>query len=124
MTKKILIVEDDESLGYMEGLMAESAGYDVYWLPDATNVVAEVRERKPDVIVMDVMMPMKSGLEAIKELRADPIARRVPVLFVSVVDLPKQFPEVLKRKSVSFLQKPFELDDLIAKIHSLLPETD
>lgn len=120
MAARILIVEDDESVGYIEQMMMESGGYDVWWLRDAKQVKEEARKRRPDVIIMDVMLPEKSGLDAVKELGEEDDLREIPVLFVSVVDLPFRYPQVLKGERVGFLRKPFEMEDLMKEIQRLL----
>jgi DNA-binding response OmpR family regulator len=119
MTKRILIVEDDESVGFLEEMIVEAAGYEVHLLRNAHEVKNELRKWKPDLIIMDVMMPKKSGIEAVKELGEDPDLREVPVLFVSVVNLPAQFPKALQRDNVAFLQKPFAMEDLMEQICNL-----
>jgi DNA-binding response OmpR family regulator len=123
MVGKILIFEDDESVGYLEQMMAEAEGYDVFWLQDAKRVKEEARNRQPDLIIMDVMLPEKSGLDALKELRAEEDLRDIPVLFVSVIDIPTRHPQVMRGQKVGFLHKPFEMEDLIAAIRRLAEAT-
>jgi len=119
MAAMVLIVEDDESVGYLEQMMVQAKGYDVRWLRDATEIKAEARRQRPAVIIMDVMLPEKSGLEALRELRGEPDLRHIPILFVSVLDLASQYPAMLRGERVGFLQKPFEFDDLMNEIERL-----
>jgi CheY-like chemotaxis protein len=80
----------------------------------------EINRDQPDIVIMDVMLPEKSGLEAVKELTADPGLRKIPILYVSVLDLPERYPHALRRDRVGFLQKPFEMQDLMDGIDRLL----
>jgi len=120
MGAKVLIVEDDASVGTIEQMMVEAGGYEVRWLRDASRLMEEIARDEPDLVIMDVMLPEKSGLDAVKELTAHPGLRNIPVLYVSVLDLPDRFPHALRRGRVGFLQKPFEMKDLIGGIERLL----
>jgi DNA-binding response OmpR family regulator len=120
MGAKILIIEDDASVGTLEQMMAEAGGYEVRWLRDANRLLEEIGRDFPDIIIMDVMLPEKSGLEAVKELSAHPRFRSIPILYVSVLDLADRYPHALRRDRVGFLQKPFEMEDLMRGIESLI----
>ncbi len=100
-------------------MLIGTAGYEVHWLRNATEVKNQARQLKPDVIIMDVMMPKKSGLEAVRELKADSELCNIPILFVSVLDLPAQHPQELSLSGAAFLQKPFETQDLLKEIRRL-----
>jgi len=119
MAAKVLIVEDDESVGSLEQMMAESHGDQVFRMRSGAGVLEELRDKRPDIIIMDVMMPKQSGLEAAQEVRKDPEFQDIPILFVSVLNLPEQFPEQLPSGPIAFLQKPFEMEDLLGEIDRL-----
>jgi len=120
MSAKVLIVEDDESVGFVEQMMVQGSGFEVRWLRDAGRLVEEMRSDRPDLVIMDVMLPEKSGFEAVRELGAHPDLRTIPVLYVSVIDLPERYPQALRREGIAFLQKPFEMEDLMGEIRRLL----
>lgn len=120
MSKMILIVEDDESIGHLEQMMAESHGHQVHWEQNPNNAQQRVKQIQPDIIIMDVMMPEKNGIDLARELRSKSESRDIPILFVSVINIPQMHPEALDLEKVTFLQKPFEMDDLLDQIEKML----
>lgn len=86
--KKILIVEDDPFISRVchDGL--EAAGFDTSVVLDGGKAVEEVRSEKPDLILLDLMLPTKSGFEVLNELKADETLRHIPVIVLTNLDEP------------------------------------
>lgn len=120
----ILIVEDDAAVGSMIDDYLVSAGYRTARAGDGREAVQQVSDSRPDLIVMDLMMPRLTGGEAARELRDDPLTTNIPILGISAVADVTSIAELLPIDSV--LSKPFDLDDLLAAIQGLLtgPEGD
>jgi CheY-like chemotaxis protein len=106
----ILIVEDDPAVGGMIEDYLGSAGYTTARASDGQEAIGLVRELRPDVIVMDLMMPRLTGGEAARELRDDPLTTRIPIIAISAVADVTSIAELLPLDDV--LPKPFDLDDL------------
>jgi DNA-binding response OmpR family regulator len=119
MPGKVLIVEDDEYVGYVEQLMVEGNGYQAAWIRDGKSAKETARAERPDVIVMDVMLPGKDGFETADEIRAEPDLCEIPILFVSVLDRPVRDREAFHCAPVAYLRKPFEMEDFIGRIRDL-----
>ena len=124
MPAKILIVEDDESVGSIDELILKANGYFVDWILDAKNIIPEVLAYKPDLIIMDVMLPGKSGFEASRELEQNSDTSEIPILFVSVINIPDRFPNMLRGDHVRFLQKPYEIDDFLGIIRQMISKSN
>lgn len=82
MTKKILIVEDEPSLSKILRKKVEHLGYYVSSAADGRAALAKVKSGKPDLIVLDIMVPKKNGIEVLRELRAN-LGNNVPVIVLS-----------------------------------------
>lgn len=115
---KLLVADDSETVLLMLQRRLEMAGYDVETASDGQQVTdALERGAEPDLILLDAMMPRKSGLDALRELRAD--GHEMPVLMISA-HLDAQEPERMKSLGASgCVPKPFEWEELIGRIEAL-----
>lgn len=114
---RILLVEDDSMLGKAtaEGL---KTAYAVDWCESAEDAQAALKATPYDLIVLDIGLPEKSGLELLKELRAANDSR--PVLFLTARDAVHHRVEGLNAGADDYLVKPFDLDELIARAGALM----
>ncbi|MEO6846593.1 MAG: response regulator transcription factor [Chthoniobacterales bacterium] len=119
--KKILIVEDDAHirLGLVEALQNES--YEVYESPDGSQVIAKIHELKPDLVILDVMLPGKSGFDICRELRA--AKNTVPILMLTAKGQEVDKVVGLELGADDYVTKPFGLRELLARVHALLRRT-
>ena len=86
MTKKyVLIVDDDPDLVETVGMMLESKGYEVGKAYDGVEGEESIKERRPDLLVLDVMMPRKDGYKLCAELKADNKTRDIPIILLTAV---------------------------------------
>jgi CheY-like chemotaxis protein len=102
----ILIVDDEACLcELMAEILVEH--FVVITASNGKEALALVQKYKPDVIISDVMMPLMSGLELLKALRADPMSRHIPVILLSAAVSGLNIPE-----ANAFIQKPFNIENL------------
>ena len=80
---KVIIIDDDHDLSDLTRTILVHSGYQVMIFHEAESALVELHKRKPDLILMDVMLPGMSGAEAIKELKKDPQLKDVPVIFLT-----------------------------------------
>ena len=80
---KILIIDDDEDLAQLTKTALMTKGYQASILHSAVNIIEEIKARKPDLILMDIVMPGISGPEAVRNLKADPHLKHIPVIFLT-----------------------------------------
>lgn len=118
MTHTVLIAEDDRAIrdSLARALMLE--GYRVRVAADGTQTLAVLAEQRPDVLVLDVMMPEPDGLEVCRRLRA--AGDRTPVLMLTArVEVPDRIAG-LDAGADDYLVKPFDVDELFARLRALL----
>lgn len=115
--KTILVVDDEfDMTGTLKAIL-EGEGYRVETCPDGREALACLRASKPDLVLMDVMMPFMSGFEVLQAMRQTPGLDEVPVVLMSSVGLGVRREDYQWQ---SFLSKPFSLDTLIQTVGTLL----
>ena len=114
----ILIVEDDQALRDGLALNLRLEGYEILTASDGNEGVRMAFENRPDLIVLDIMMPGLTGLDILEELRDQ--GERVPVLILSARDTTLNKVEGLKLGADDYLTKPFDLPELLARIEVML----
>lgn len=115
---KILYVEDEPFLGRIVKESLESRDFEVVMITDGKDAVTHFKISKPDICVLDIMLPSKDGYTIAQEIRK--INPSVPMIFVTAKT---QTEDLLKGFEVGgndFLRKPFSMEELIARIHNLL----
>lgn len=116
----ILIVDDEFGLAEMAGELLSSFGYSVTTAINGKLALASLNQVRPDVILLDVMMPIMSGPEVLRTLKADENYRDIPVIMMSAADR-HLITEELTPHIAGFLQKPFAFDELMKMLRSVLP---
>lgn len=122
LKKKILIVDDDQ---FMRELLIEKLsglGYDVYSVSESILALTTIKENKPDLILLDILLPGLSGLETLNVLRADDQSLKIPVILISRLDEPELIRTAKRLGADDYLVKPFTAEVLIEKIKKLLGE--
>ena len=108
---RILVIDDDQSIRELVNLHLKNAGYEVQLAEDAIDAGKAVLEAPPALILIDVNMPYMNGYEFAEALKADPVTRDIPLVFVTVDD------EVAIRSralgAVAYLRKPLRADRLL-----------
>ncbi|MEK7209206.1 MAG: response regulator [Patescibacteria group bacterium] len=119
--KTVLIVEDDEFLRSLTAKRIEKEGYGVEVAVDGENAITVLETLKPDLILLDLLLPGKDGFEVLKKIRSNEAVKAVPVIIFSNLG---QKEDIEKAKSLGvddFLIKAnFTLDDVVAKINKLI----
>ena len=109
---RILIVEDEESFSDPLSYLLEKEGFEVAVAADGNEALAAVRSHQPDAVVMDVMMPILSGMQTLEEMRKTPGLDGVPVILMSETSPRASTP----RHWQAFLKKPFRLEQLLEAV--------
>ena len=118
--KQILLVDDEPVLRSVLRQFLEFSGFEVVEAGDGAGALALARQRRPDIVLTDLLMPQKDGLDFCREMRTDPDLFDVPVLFVSarIADVAQR--AEIDRVGNGFVVKPFEPDHLLRVIDTLL----
>ena len=117
---RILVVDDEpEILDLVEAMLA-SSGYEVFLASGGEEALRLARERKPDLILLDLIMPGLSGFEVCARVKTDPQTGGIPVLFVTALTQISDKERALAAGGDDFLVKPFERAVLLARVEALL----
>lgn len=112
-TKRVLVVDDDASVRRLAGYLLGSAGYDVTTARDGQEALAAVSAERPDVIVLDLNMPVMDGYTFVREMGTE---GRPHILILSAQEAERARQELGVDAS---LRKPFRPDDLVQKVEAL-----
>ncbi|QGJ69980.1 Two-component system alkaline phosphatase synthesis response regulator PhoP [Planctomycetales bacterium 10988] len=116
----ILIVEDERSLVDILTYNLEKEGFEVISATDGQQGLQRARSRMPDLILLDLMLPVMEGLEVCRQLRADPSTQQLPILMLTAKT--EEIDEVVgfRMGADDYVAKPFKVKPLIQRIKSLL----
>mgnify|MGYP001615612489 CR=1 FL=1 len=118
--QRILVVDDEPSIAKVLRKQLEVAGFDVTIAADGEDGLTKARELRPDLIVLDVMLPKRNGHEVCSALKQDEQYRRIPILMLTAKAQRQDQQEALQRGAEAYLAKPFQLDELLAKVRELI----
>jgi len=117
-------VEDDEMNRDMLMRRLQRRGYEVVAAVDGGEAVALTRQRLPDLVLMDISLPVKDGYQATRELRADPAVQHIPIIALTAHALAEDQAKALAAGCNDYDTKPIELPRLLQKIAALLGGAD
>jgi len=118
VAKKILIVEDEQDLVILLTKRLMKEGYDVDWVSHGSVAASKVRDHRPDLMILDLMLPGKDGLTVLREVRE--IQPELPVLVMTGMQNPAYKKQVLETGVQGYFQKPYESQDVMATIRKIL----
>ena len=120
MSAKILVVDDDPTIVQMLKAGLEDEGYAVIEGFDGAMALQLAIARRPDLLIMDVNMPMTSGLRALEFMRQNSQTTEIPVLFLTGAASSTVYPSVENDSRVTFIKKPVDLEELFSLVRQLL----
>lgn len=117
--KQILVVDDEEDIRISVKQVLEDEGYKVILAKNGAECVRKVKVNKPDLIILDILMPGLKTKEIIKKLNG--IKSKIPIIFLTVVRLSENIKaELIKGNMVDYIEKPFTNKDLLKRIKKAL----
>jgi len=116
----VLVVEDDPVILQLLEVNFEMEGFTVITAADGAEGLDRARSGKPDIIVSDIMMPNVSGLDMVRELRADSQTEAIPVILLSAKAQTTDLKAGREAGADAYVTKPFEPLDLVDKVNALL----
>jgi two-component system cell cycle response regulator DivK len=120
MTKRILMVEDTEDNRQIIRDLMESVGYDLIEAEDGAAAVAMATEHRPDLILMDIQLPVMDGYEASRRIKANPELRHIPIIAVTSYALAGDETKTKAAGCDGYVAKPFSPRQLLAKMNEFL----
>jgi len=119
----VLIADDDPLLRALLEHKFAAAGYRVSAVADGEAVLRALPDARPDLIVLDAMMPVMDGFETLRRLRFDPAAAGVPVIMLTALRQEAAVLDALELGAADYLSKPFIPDELLARARRVLPSS-
>jgi len=118
---RILLAEDDEAMARIAILsLAKKGGHEVLHARNGEEAVAMARSEKPDMVLMDMLMPRVDGLEACRRIKADGATAGIPIIFLTAGST-KTFDEAMKEAGgAGIIRKPFQPAELSARVEEIL----
>ena len=120
MSKKILAVDDEESIRNLVAVTLRNRGFDVETANDGVQAIDKAALWRPDLIILDVMMPNMNGWEARKKLRENPATEHIPIIILSAVGEFESQLAGMQSENDDYLTKPFAPAELGALVEGML----
>lgn len=117
---KILIVEDEESLLKLESILLSSKGYNVTGVMDGKSALEEVRLNRPDLVILDIMLPEMDGFEVCRQIKENPDTRHIPVVMLTAKKNSQDFARGQQVGSDAYITKPFKSSKVLDTVQELL----
>ena len=112
--KTVLLVEDQKFIRNIVALNLKKLGYEVYEAEDGAQGYKLANEKRPDIILSDLMMPVMNGFEMLKQLKSNDDLRKIPVIILSAMQQKEQILEAINLGAMDYITKPFKIE--IAKM--------
>ncbi|RVQ69385.1 response regulator [Croceicoccus ponticola] len=116
----ILVADDDDVLAEIVRQRLTAVGHEVTAVEDGEQLLEQVRYRMPDAILLDAMMPVRSGIETLIALKSDPVHSEIPIIMMTARRNQADVLAALKAGASDYVTKPFSPEDLALRIEGLL----
>ena len=118
--KKVLVVDDQPQIVRLIQLHLDREGFQVLTAADGEEALERVHEERPDLVILDVIMPKKDGFEVLRTIKATPELERTPVIMLTVKTQSADIVEGLREGAELYLPKPFHPRELVALVKRVL----
>jgi len=121
MSKLIIFVEDEPALQKVLGATLEQSGYEVKSAFDGQSGLALIKQFKPAMVLLDLILPKKDGFEVLQEIKNDPETKDIPVIVLTNLESPHDVEKAIKLGATTYLVKAnYELHEVMEKIKELV----
>ncbi len=120
--KKILFVEDEQSLGLIVKESLETRGFEVEYCQDGKSGLKSFKEFKPDICLLDIMMPVKDGFTLAQEIRKTD--QQTPIIFLTARSQTQDVVKGFELGANDYIKKPFSMEELIVRLKARLSEAN
>jgi twitching motility two-component system response regulator PilG len=118
--KRVMIVEDEESLLKLESILLSAKGYKVTGVMDGIKALEEISAEKPDLVLLDIMLPSLDGFEVCRRIKENPESSAIPVVILTARKDSKDRAHGLEAGADAYITKPFKSAQVMEIIESLL----
>ena len=116
----VLIAEDEPDTASLLEYRLRRSGLEIVLAADGLGALNETLERKPDLLILDLMLPSMSGLEVCRLLKSSPLTSDIPILVLTALASPDDKLKGFGRGADDYMTKPFEMSELVARVFALL----
>ena len=120
MAKKILIADDEPNIIISLEFLLRREGYEVVVAQDGVEALAQMRAERPDMAILDVMMPHRNGFEVCQDLRQDPEFKGLRIMMLTAKGRDTEVSKGMALGADVYMTKPFSTKELIAKVKALM----
>lgn len=119
-TRRILVVEDDDNIATALEYVISREGMEYHRVASGAEAMDRIRDTRPDLVLLDIMLPEVSGYDICRDIRADPALSEVRILMMTARGSANEQKKVLALGADGFVSKPFELKFLRTEVHRVL----
>jgi DNA-binding response OmpR family regulator len=123
MAKRILIADDEPNIVTSLEFLMEQAGYETKVATNGQEAIDLAVSFRPDLVLLDIMFPAKSGYEVCQRLKSEPATRSIKVVIVSAKGRDVEVAKALELGADAYIAKPFSTRELVAKVREMLGNT-
>ncbi|MCB1857901.1 MAG: response regulator [Gammaproteobacteria bacterium] len=120
MTRKILIVDDEQNIAISVEFLMKREGFEVTVARDGEEGLERIRADRPDLVLLDVMMPKLNGFQVCEAVRSDPELAEVRIVMLTAKGREAEINKGMSLGADAYIPKPFATSDLVAKVKALL----
>jgi len=124
MSRKVLLIEDEPNIIEAIRFLLSRDGWSVHTHANGADAIEEVARISPDLLVLDMMLPGRSGMDILRDLRADPATDSLPVLMLTARGQSRDRDMAEKAGVSRFMTKPFSNSEVLDAVRELIAETD
>lgn len=116
----ILIAEDEPQIANLVKFKLEKSGCQVLWGENGKQALELINEHKPDLVILDVMMPIMDGFEVLRSIKAEPETANIPVIMLTAKGMEEDVLKGFESGAVDYMVKPFSVSELAARVKTNL----
>jgi DNA-binding response OmpR family regulator len=120
MTKKVLIADDEQNIVLSLEFLLRREGFEVFVAGDGVSALQVMAERRPDLVLLDVMMPKRNGYEVCQQIRANAEWRGTKVIMLTAKGRDSEIAKGMALGADAYVTKPFSTRDLVTRVKDLL----
>ncbi len=121
-TKRILVVDDEPDFVETVEFFLSGSDYQVFVAKNGKEALEMVKTERPDLVVLDVMMPEMDGMEACERLKKDPTTNSIPIIMLTAKGRKEDVVDAIAAGANSYIVKPFNLSELVERIEKVLSD--
>ena len=116
----VVVAEDEPQIANLVRYKLEKSGYEVLWGKDGQRAWELIQESKPDLVILDVMMPIMDGFEVLRAMHDRPETREIPAIMVTARGMEEDILKGFEEGAVDYMVKPFSVTELAARVKATI----